>query len=98
MFFSKNDKYREVIDHLSLAGTMGLNLVSSTFIGLAMGWALDKWLETKPWFTLIMLIVGVIAGFRSVYQDTRRIQKSEARKEKGDAPDADKEHKDPDDA
>ncbi len=45
MFF-KNFFTREVTDLLSNAATIGLHLVSATFVGLAMGYYLDKWLDT----------------------------------------------------
>lgn len=54
------------------ASTVGLNLVLATFIGLAMGYGIDyamgKWFgwHTKPWFTIIFLFFGIIAGFREL--------------------------------
>ena len=53
---------------------MGINLVAATFIGLFMGWAIDNWLtpklnwHTSPWFTLVFLLFGIIAGFRNMFQ------------------------------
>jgi ATP synthase protein I len=47
-------------------------MVAATLIGLAMGYYLDKWLETSPWFTLIFLVLGIIAGFRNIYILTER--------------------------
>jgi ATP synthase protein I len=85
MLFFKNEKYREVMDLISTAGTVGLHLVSATFVGLAMGWALDHYLEkwfgwkTSPWFLLGMLLMGIVAGFRNVYHEVKRIQRAEKR-------------------
>lgn len=84
MFF-KNFFTREVTDLLSNAATVGLHLVSATFIGLAMGYYLDKWLDTRPVFTLIMLIFGVAAGFKNVYQEARRIQRQQSVQPPGSA-------------
>jgi ATP synthase protein I len=83
MFFFKGDRHRELIDQLSTAGTIGLNLVSSTFIGLAMGWFLDKWLGTKPWLLLVMLLFGIVAGFRSVIREVQHIQRSDKKHDAG---------------
>ena len=47
-------------------------MVLATLVGLAMGYYLDKWLETSPWFTLIFLVIGIIAGFRNIYILTER--------------------------
>ncbi|MGE4291699.1 MAG: AtpZ/AtpI family protein [Desulfovibrio sp.] len=80
MFFFKGDKHHELIDQLSTAGTIGLNLVSATFIGMTMGWFLDKWLGTKPWLLLVMLLFGIVAGFRNVVQEVQRIQRGDKRR------------------
>ncbi|MGE4468713.1 MAG: AtpZ/AtpI family protein [Desulfovibrio sp.] len=77
MAFFKGDRHREIIDQLSTAGTIGLHLVCSTFVGMAFGWYLDKWLGTKPWLLLVMLIFGIIAGFRNVIHEMQRIQQAD---------------------
>ncbi len=56
-------------------------MVAATFIGLAMGYYLDQWLDTKPWFTLVFLAIGVIAGFRNVYILTARELRRQKREE-----------------
>lgn len=48
------------------ASTVGLNLVFSTFIGLAIGYGLDSLFHTSPWLTIIFLFIGIIAGFREL--------------------------------
>lgn len=77
MSFWKKIFTKEVGDLLGIAGTIGLHMVSGTFVGLAIGYYLDQWLGTKPWLTLFMLAVGVAAGFRNVYDDARRIQRQD---------------------
>ena len=67
------------------ASTVGLNLVISTFIGLAMGYGIDylmdRWFgwHTKPWFTIIFLFIGIIAGFRELLRLAKR-QSDESKK------------------
>lgn len=48
------------------ASTVGLNLVLSTFVGLAIGYGLDNFFHSSPWLTIIFLILGIIAGFREL--------------------------------
>lgn len=36
--------------------------------GIAGGWALDKWIGSKPLFTLIGLLLGTILGFYGMYK------------------------------
>lgn len=55
-------------------GTLGFTLVAATAIGFTMGFYLDKWLNTDPWFTLIMLFLGIIAGIKAVYEDIRKLK------------------------
>ncbi|SHN54561.1 AtpZ/AtpI family protein [Desulfovibrio litoralis] len=60
-------------DALTYAGVIGLHLVSGTLVGGVMGYFLDKWLGTGPWFFLIMLVFGIVAGFKNVLFDTKRL-------------------------
>ncbi len=55
------------------AWTVGLNLVFSTFIGLAMGYGLDKLFKvTFPWLTMLFLVLGIISGFRDLVRLARK--------------------------
>ena len=47
-------------------------MVAATFIGLAMGYYLDRWLETTPWLTLSFLVLGIVSGFRNIFILTSR--------------------------
>ena len=69
MFFME-DKDKEFWRSLYSLATVGLNIVAATFIGLGIGWVIDHKLfhgKTEPWFTLIFLLFGIIAGFRNVF-------------------------------
>lgn len=57
---------------LLFAGSVGLNLVVSTFVGLAIGYGLDRFFNTKPWLTIIFLFLGIVAGFRELYRLAKR--------------------------
>lgn len=59
-------------------------MVASTFIGLAMGYFLDKWLGTSPWLTLIFLGFGIISGFRNVFILTARELKRQEKENQED--------------
>ncbi len=61
---------------------MGLHMVSCPLVAAAIGYGLDRWLGTK-FFLIVMLILGVFAGFRCVWQDARRLQRLEKRTETG---------------
>lgn len=76
---------RELFKSLGFLSSIGISLVASILIGLAMGYYLDQWLDTKPLFTLVMLAMGIISGFRNVYilttRELRRQQLEEKRTE-----------------
>jgi len=79
---------RQLIKSLGFLSSVGICMVASCLIGLAMGYYLDKWLETSPWMTLIFLGFGVASGFRNIFILTNRElrrQEMEERK-KGDGP------------
>lgn len=76
MFFFKRDKPSEAMQLLGNVGTIGMQLVVATFIGLAMGYFLDKWLGTEPWMLIIFLLLGIVAGFRDVYREAMRLQRN----------------------
>lgn len=63
---------RELFKSLGFLSSVGISMVASTFIGLAMGYYLDKWLGTNPWMTLIFLGFGIVSGFRNIYILTER--------------------------
>lgn len=65
---SKEEK-RELFRSLGRASMIGINMVTSTFVGFAIGhWVLDKYLGTDPWFTMIFLLLGIAAGFKHLYK------------------------------
>ncbi len=76
----KEDR-RELFKTLGFMSSAGISLVAAILIGLAMGYYIDKWLDTRPIFTLIMMVMGVISGFRNVYLLTRRELKRQQQEE-----------------
>ena len=42
------------------------NLIGAPAGGFIIGFVLDKWLGTQPWFLLIMLFLGFAGGFMNV--------------------------------
>jgi ATP synthase protein I len=52
--------------------SVGIELVISTVLGMLGGRWLDSKLSTEPWLTLVGLLLGVVAGFRSLIQAARK--------------------------
>ncbi len=74
------DNNKQLFRTLGFLSSVGISMVAATFIGLAMGYYLDKWLETSPWFTLAFLLLGIVSGFRNIFILTAR----ELRRQQGD--------------
>jgi ATP synthase protein I len=56
------------------ASSIGLALVFSIFLGAFVGYLLDNYFESGYLFKIIGLIVGIIAGFRNVYEMGKKFQ------------------------
>jgi ATP synthase protein I len=70
---------------LAGAGTMGLHLVSGPAVGFIIGYFLDDWLGTHPWMKAVFFLLGVISGFKLVYEDARKIaRETENPRDQGD--------------
>jgi ATP synthase protein I len=65
-----------VFRQLFTVGVIGIQFALSIFAGFAMGYFLDKWLNTFPWLTVIFLILGIVAAFRELFRLARRQNES----------------------
>ncbi len=65
------------------ASLLGIHLVTCTFVGFIIGYFLDKWLGTEPWFLIAFLLFGIAAGFKNMYTEVKKIQESEEQKGTG---------------
>ena len=45
---------------------LGLEMVSGVIAGGAIGWFLDRWLETEPWLLILFVLLGIGAGLMNV--------------------------------
>jgi ATP synthase protein I len=75
---------RQLIKSLGFLSSVGICMVASCLIGLAMGFYLDRWLGTSPWLTLVFLGFGIASGFRNIFILTNRElrrQEKEGRKD-----------------
>lgn len=55
---------------------MGVEFLSGTVVGLLIGWGLDEYFGTSPWFLLVFVILGFAAGLLNVFRDINNIQES----------------------
>ena len=77
-------EYFGISDSAMRLSSLGLTLVFSTFIGFGLGWLLDKVLKTGPLFTILLLLLGIVAGFVNIYRSVRIEQEPEDEDSEGD--------------
>ena len=64
---------RKLFRVLGALSTVGITLVVSTVIGYYAGHWLDSRFGTTPWLTLVFLLLGIAAGFKNLYDQTRKL-------------------------
>ena len=50
---------------------LAIELVSSLAVGVLLGWGLDSWLGTRPWFLVVFFFLGAAAGALNLYRLTK---------------------------
>ena len=53
---------------------LGTELVAAAVVGTIIGFILDNWFDTKPWFIIIFFFIGVIAGILNVIRVAKSMQ------------------------
>jgi ATP synthase protein I len=51
---------------LGLAFRAGVELVASFVVALGIGWLIDYWFGTKPWFLVVFFFLGAATAFMNV--------------------------------
>ncbi|GFK92879.1 hypothetical protein NNJEOMEG_00707 [Fundidesulfovibrio magnetotacticus] len=94
MFFKNRDK--GTWEGIEKAAVMGTNFVAHTIVGLVLGYYTDKWFGTSPWGLLGWLLLGVVAGFKTMYHDAMKVSGTQSLKSATKSEDAAKADKDKD--
>ncbi len=72
-----SDERREMFRQLAVYSHVGMTFVFSILVGFGMGWFLDNKVfagKTAPWFTFAFLALGIVAGFKGLWDLTRKIK------------------------
>jgi ATP synthase protein I len=56
---------------------LGTELVAAVAVGTIIGFILDSWFDTKPWFIIIFFFLGTAAGILNVIRTASRMQKED---------------------
>jgi ATP synthase protein I len=60
-----NQADRSIVNMFSRVAT---ELLAGLLIGAGVGWTIDHWLETKPWFLVIFFLLGGAAGILNLWR------------------------------
>lgn len=59
---------------------LSVELLAGLMVGLGMGYVIDGWLGSRPWFMLVFMILGLGAGVLNVMRVSRKMEQLEASK------------------
>jgi F0F1-type ATP synthase assembly protein I len=51
------------------------DFVGTVLAGAVVGWFVDRWFDTEPYWTLGLLILGVVGGFVRLVSSLRRLER-----------------------
>jgi ATP synthase protein I len=60
-------------ENMSVGMRAGTELVGAIGGSALIGYGIDQWLGTKPWGLIILLVLGIGAGFMNVYKTTQNM-------------------------
>ena len=70
------EQERGILAELARYSMIGTTFATSIFVGFGMGWWLDNKLftgRTAPWFSFIFLGFGIAAGFKHLWDLSKKI-------------------------
>jgi ATP synthase protein I len=67
------EKDRRFIRLMGVLSTVGITMVVATVIGYFVGVYLDRTFGTAPWLMITFLLLGIAAGFKNLYDQTKKI-------------------------
>ena len=62
---------------IGLGMRVALEMIASLGVCGFIGWYLDGFFGTKPWIFLVFLLLGIAAGFRSVFRIIKVVEKED---------------------
>jgi len=74
-----------VMRGLDQSSVMGVELLTGTLTWAGLGWLVDDWLGTGPWFLAIGALLGNAAGIYLVFLRGRRMDEIEQARASGTA-------------
>ena len=77
-FLKKEDKESKSKGlFMGSAFRLGTELIAAVVVGTIIGFILDNWFDTKPWFIIIFFFIGVSAGILNVIRVAKNMQQKD---------------------
>ena len=67
----KGNKNKTIENNQNLLNTfsrVATELLAGLLIGCCIGWTVDKWLDTNPWFLIVFFLLGGAAGILNLWR------------------------------
>ncbi len=58
---------------LGVGFRIGIELVASLVVGVALGWVFDRYLGTRPWGLIVFFFLGAAAGMVNAFRAAQRM-------------------------
>lgn len=68
-----HDPHRDVTAAFSEGWLAGGGFLGSVLSGALVGWLVDRWLGTDPWFVVSGIVLGSYSGFLRVWHFSKRM-------------------------
>ena len=69
---------------MALTMQIGLTMAGSILFCFVIGYYLDKWLNTKPIFIIIFILLGIVGGGVTVYRQIMAATEQDGKKDTRD--------------
>jgi ATP synthase protein I len=83
MVMALSNSKKEVVRSLMGYSTLGIEMGLCVAIGIALGYFLDRWFGTYPYLSIICMIFGVLAAFKTIFVLLKKIEKENERDQRG---------------
>lgn len=75
----EHNVHRQVTSALTEGWMGGGTFLGSVLSGALVGWLLDNWLGTDPWFVVGGIVVGAYSGFMRMWELSKKMLPPEQR-------------------
>lgn len=69
----KSDEFKHFFAALGLITLLGLTMALSVLLAILLGCRIDGWLDTKPFFVSVFIVVGIAGGIWASYKQIKEV-------------------------